>query len=336
MRILITGGAGFIGSHTLLELLSESHEVCVLDNFSNSSPEALKRVFHLTNARFDQVEADILDDWTLGKVFNDFKPESVIHFAGLKAVGESSALPIKYYEHNIQGTLSLLKAMDAANCNQIVFSSSATVYGEPKYLPFDEQHPCAPTNPYGRTKYFVEEILKDWVTANSQNSAALLRYFNPVGAHPSGQIGEDPNDIPNNLMPFVSQVAVGRRATLKVFGNDYETPDGTGIRDYIHVCDLAQAHVAAVDYVAKSSGVEAINIGTGRGASVLDDIAAFEAASGLKIPYEIVSRREGDVATSIADPAKAKKLLNWKAKFILKDMCESAWKWQSDNPNGYS
>lgn len=335
MRILITGGAGYIGSHTLLDLLGERHEACVLDNFSNSSPVALDRVEQLTNSSFDRVTADIRDDQALARTFADFQPEAVIHFAGLKAVGESAEFPLKYYEHNVQGTLSLLKAMEAADCRRIVFSSSATVYGEPAYLPYDEHHPCAPTNPYGRTKYFVEEILKDWVRTNDRNSAVLLRYFNPVGAHASGRIGEDPNDIPNNLMPFVSQVAVGRRPKLQVFGNDYDTPDGTGLRDYIHVCDLARAHVAAVDYAADNAGVEAFNVGTGKGATVLEVVKAFEAASGRPVPYEFAPRRAGDVAASIADPAKAKKLLHWQARFTLKDMCETSWAWQSQNPDGY-
>lgn len=335
MRILITGGAGYIGSHTLLEILGEKHDVCVIDNYSNSSPVALERVAKLTNSNFVKVAADVCDERALNNVFEDFKPEAVIHFAGLKAVGESAAVPLKYYEHNVQGTIALLKAMEASGCDRIVFSSSATVYGEPVYLPYDEDHPCAPTNPYGRTKYFVEEILKDWAHSNDRNSVVLLRYFNPVGAHSSGRIGEDPDDIPNNLMPFVSQVAVGRRSKLQVFGNDYDTPDGTGLRDYIHVVDLARAHVAAVDYVAKNRGVDAFNIGTGKGATVLEVVKAFEAASGREIPYSFAPRRPGDIAASIADPAKARKMLNWQAKHSLKDMCESSWEWQSGNPNGY-
>ena len=335
MRILITGGAGYIGSHTLLELLGEQHEACVLDNFSNSSSVALERVAQLTNSGFDQVTADIRDDRALARSFADFRPQAVIHFAGLKAVGESAEVPLKYYEHNVQGTISLLKAMENSDCRKIVFSSSATVYGEPVYLPYDEQHPCAPTNAYGRTKYFVEEILKDWVRTDGRNSAVLLRYFNPVGAHSSGRIGEDPNDIPNNLMPFVSQVAIGRRPKLRIFGNDYDTPDGTGLRDYIHVADLARAHVAAVDYAAGNAGVEAFNIGTGNGATVLEVVKAFEAASGRPVPFEFVPRRAGDIAASVADPAKARTLLHWQARFTLKDMCESSWEWQSKNPNGY-
>jgi len=335
MRILVTGGAGYIGTHTLLGLLGARHEVCVLDNYANSSPEALARVRLLSNASFTEVNADIRDQSALQTAFRDFKPEGVIHFAGLKAVGESSQKPVMYYDHNIQGTLALLKMMDAHGCHQIVFSSSATVYGAPHYLPFDEAHPCAPTNPYGRTKYFVEEIIRDWSAATPEASAVLLRYFNPVGAHASGRIGEDPNDIPNNLMPFVAQVAVGRRARLQVFGNDYDTVDGTGLRDYIHVSDLARAHVAALDYSASNRGVEAINIGTGQGATVLEVVKAFEAASGRNIPYEIAPRRTGDIAASLANPAKAKALLGWAARYSLADMCESTWHWQSQNPGGY-
>lgn len=336
MRILITGGAGYIGSQTLLELLGESHETLVLDNYSNSSSEALLRVKQLTNANFLQRDGDIRDAGFLREVFDEFQPEAVIHFAGLKAVGESAEFPLKYYEHNVQGTISLLQTMDATGCNSIVFSSSATVYGTPKYLPYDEQHPCAPTSAYGRTKYFVEEIIKDWCGANTQASAVLLRYFNPVGAHVSGQLGEDPNDIPNNLMPYISQVAVGKLAKLRVFGNDYNTRDGTGLRDYIHVADLARAHVNAVDYAAKTKGCEAINIGTGDGATVLEVVRAFEAASGRTIPYEIHPRRAGDIDAFYANPEKAKKLLNWQAKLSLEEMCRDAWHWQSKNPDGYN
>lgn len=335
MRILVTGGAGYIGSHTLLELLGQQHEVCVFDNFSNSSPEALARVKELSNGTFETVNGDVRDDAALTSVCTEFRPEAVVHFAGLKAVGESSEKPVKYYEHNVQGTLSLLKAMEAVDCRRIVFSSSATVYGEPEYLPYDEDHPCAPTNPYGRTKYFVEEILKDWALSDKRNSTVLLRYFNPVGAHPSGRIGEDPNDIPNNLMPYVSQVAVGKLPRLQVFGNDYDTRDGTGERDYVHVCDLADAHAAAVAYVANHTGTEVINIGTGQGVTVLEVVKAFEKASGRDIPYDIGPRRAGDIAAYYANAVKAKKLLGWSAKYSLTDMCEGAWKWQSENPDGY-
>lgn len=336
MRILITGGAGYIGSQTLLELLGEQHEICVLDNYSNSSPAVFSRIAQLTNTNFERVEADVRDGVALGKIFKDFKPEAVIHFAGLKAVGESAAFPLKYYEHNFHGTTTLLQAMDGVGCRRIVFSSSATVYGEPKYLPYDEAHPCAPTSPYGRTKYFIEELIKDWSAANHDASAVILRYFNPVGAHSSGTIGEDPNDIPNNLMPYICQVAVGRLAKLQVFGNDYDTRDGTGLRDYIHVVDLAGAHVNAVEFSARTKGVETFNIGTGDGATVLEVISAFEEASNCTIPYEIAQRRAGDIAAFYANPAKAHKLLNWHAKLTLKDMCRDAWNWQSQNPDGYS
>ena len=335
MRILITGGAGYIGSHTLLELLSKQHEICVLDNYSNSSPEALARVAQLTNVGFRQIEGDVRDGDSLNSIFKDFTPEAVIHFAGLKAVGESTSSPLKYYEQNVYGTISLLQAMNAAGCSNLVFSSSATVYGEPQYLPFDEHHPCAPTNPYGRTKYFIEEMVKDWAAANPDASAVLLRYFNPVGAHSSGVIGEDPNDIPNNLMPYISQVAVGKLARLQVFGDDYDTRDGSGLRDYVHVVDLARAHVSALDYAVRSQSIEVFNIGTGEGATVFEVIRAFEAASERVVAYDIVQRRPGDVAASIANPAKARDLLGWRAGLDLDDICRDAWNWQSKNPNGY-
>ena len=334
MRILITGGAGYIGSHTLLDLLSADHDALVIDNFSNSSPKALDRVKELTNRNFDLAEGDVRDLSTISAKIEAFKPEAVIHFAGLKAVGESTEFPLRYYDHNVSGTLSLLRAMDAVGCRNIVFSSSATVYGDPEYLPYDENHRLAPENPYGRTKLFVEEILKDWA-ATDDKSAVLLRYFNPVGAHSSGRIGEDPWGVPNNLLPFVSQVAVGRRDVLCVFGNDYDTRDGTGVRDYIHVSDLASAHVAAVKFAATNTGAEAINIGTGNGASVLEVVKSFEKAAGRPIPYEIAPRRAGDIAEYYADASKAKRLLDWQAKLTLDDMCVDAWKWQSMNPNGY-
>ncbi|MCP4072328.1 MAG: UDP-glucose 4-epimerase GalE [Hyphomicrobiales bacterium] len=335
MRVLITGGAGFIGSQTLLQLLGEQHEICVLDNYSNSSPMVFERVAMLSNSAFELVEGDVRDRDTLAKIFEGFRPEAVIHFAGLKAVGESTTFPIRYYENNMLGTATLLQAMDAVQCRQIVFSSSATVYGVPKYLPYDEAHPCIPTSPYGRTKYFIEEMIRDWSAATPTASAVILRYFNPVGAHSSGIIGEDPNDIPNNLMPYISQVAVGKLSKLQVFGNDYDTRDGTGLRDYIHVVDLARAHLNSIDYVAGSAGVETFNIGTGEGATVLEVIQAFEAASGQTIPYEINQRRPGDIAAFYANPAKAHNLLDWRAKFNLANMCRDAWNWQSKNPDGY-
>ena len=335
MRIFLTGGAGYIGSHTLLEVLSAAHEVCVYDDYSNSAPTALARVEQLTNRKFKTVTGDIRDQVSLATALTEFKPDVVVHFAGKKAVGESVEKPLMYYENNVSGTLSLLRAMEAAGCNRIVFSSSATVYGEPQYLPLDENHPLSATNPYGQTKLMVEHILRDWCTARDQASAVLLRYFNPVGAHDSGMIGEDPNDIPNNLMPFVSQVAVGRRETLQVFGSDYDTPDGTGVRDYIHVVDLAKAHAAAIVYAAAHKGCEAINVGTGKGSSVLDVVRAFEKASGRSIPYTMAPRRPGDVAALYAQPDKARTLLGWDAERDLADMCVSAWKWQSQNPDGY-
>jgi UDP-glucose 4-epimerase len=335
MRVFLTGGAGYIGSHTLLEVLSQAHEVCVYDDYSNSSPEALKRVEQLTNRKFRKVTGDVLDQTSLAAALTEFNPDVVVHFAGKKAVGESVEKPLMYYENNVVGTLSLLRAMDAANCNRIVFSSSATVYGEPQYLPLDEKHPLSATNPYGQTKLMVEHILRDWCAARPAATAVLLRYFNPVGAHDSGMIGEDPHDIPNNLMPFVSQVAVGRREKLQVFGNDYDTPDGTGVRDYIHVVDLAKAHAAAISFAMAHNGCEAINVGTGQGSSVLDVVRAFEAASGQAIPYEVVQRRLGDVATYCASPDKARNVLGWQAERDLADMCASAWKWQSQNPDGY-
>jgi UDP-glucose 4-epimerase len=335
MRIFVTGGAGYIGSHTVLELLRAGYKVCVGDNYRNSSPIALDRVRRLANADFDQIEVDIRNEGRLTDALASFNPDAVIHFAGLKAVGESNELPLDYYDNNVVGSLRLLSAMDSVGCNRIVFSSSATVYGEPVYLPFDEAHPCAPTNPYGRSKYMVEQIIEDWCKARPLASAALLRYFNPVGAHASGDIGEDPTGTPNNLMPFVAQVAVGRRERLSVFGADYETADGTGERDYIHVVDLARAHLAAVEFIEAQSGCEAFNIGTGSAKSVLEIVKEFEAASGQNIPFQIVGRRPGDIGTSVAGVAKATDKLNWCAEHSLEDICRSSWDWQSKNPNGY-
>ncbi len=335
MRVLVTGGAGYIGSHTIVELLRQGHDVCAVDNFDNSSPVVLDRIQELTNRTLTFHQTDIRDTAAMTDIVAGFAPDAVIHFAGLKAVGESEAEPLRYYDVNNGGTVSLLTAMDAAGCKRVVFSSSATVYGEPVYLPFDENHPCQPSNVYGRTKYFAEEILRNWQSATDGACAVLLRYFNPVGAHPSGRIGEDPRDVPNNLMPFVAQVAVGRRAALSVFGNDYGTHDGTGVRDYIHVVDLALAHIAALDFAARNEGTEAFNIGTGQGYSVLDMVSAFSRASGRDIPYKIESRRPGDIATSLADPSRANAQLGWRATHDLDDMCASTWNWQSTNPNGY-
>jgi UDP-glucose 4-epimerase len=334
-RVLVTGGAGYIGTHSLLQLLAAGHDVCVYDNFANSSPAALDRVRMLSNRHFVTMEGDIRDAAALKRAFADFAPDAVIHFAGLKAVGESSQKPLLYYDNNVAGSARLLEAMEAAGCRRLVFSSSATVYGEPHYLPFDEAHPIAPTNPYGRTKAMVEEMIRDWTAATPDASTVLLRYFNPVGAHASGLIGEDPQGIPNNLMPFVAQVAVGRRPCLSIFGDDYPTRDGTGERDYIHVVDLAAAHLAALDFAAHSTGCEAVNVGTGTGVTVKELVAAYVAASGRPIPTQHVARRPGDVASSYAATAKVEALLGWRAALSLDDMCASSWAWQSANPGGY-
>jgi UDP-glucose 4-epimerase len=336
MKVFVTGGAGYIGSHTLVALLAAGHEVRVFDNFSNSSPVALARVRQLTNRDMTVVEADICDADALTRALADFAPDAVVHFAGLKAVGESNDIPLRYYQTNVTGTMNLLAAMDAGACKRIVFSSSATVYGEAQYLPLDEDHPIAPTNPYGRTKAMAEGVIRDWASATHEASAVLLRYFNPVGAHESGRIGEDPQDIPNNLMPFIAQVAVGRRAKLSIFGDDYDTRDGTGERDYIHVVDLAAAHLAALEYSARATGCEAINVGTGRGVTVKQLVAAYEAACGHPIASEIAPRRAGDVASSYAATVKAERLLDWQAAHDVDDMCASSWKWQSENPQGYN
>lgn len=336
MKIFLTGGAGYIGSHILTELLSRGWDACVYDNFSNSSPKALDRVATLTNRQFQRVEGDIRDKDALNAALREFQPDAVIHLAGLKAVEESTEKPLLYFEVNVQGSIALLEAMEETGVNHVVFSSSATVYGTPKYVPQDEAHPIAPESPYGRSKAFVEDVMRDWIDSGKGQSAVILRYFNPAGAHDSGRIGEDPNDIPNNLMPFISQVAVGRRKELAVFGDDYETRDGTGERDYIHVIDLARAHLAALDYAIGLKGHDTINIGTGQTASVLEMVAAFEATTGQNIPYQITERRPGDVPVYLADPSKAKDVLGWEAEFTLEDMCRSAWNWQSKNPEGYS
>ena len=335
MKILVTGGAGYIGTHTLLPLLQGDHEICVFDNYSNASPEALKRIARLSNKSFQQCEASIIDYTALSDVMASFQPEAVIHFAGLKAVGESEAIPLRYYEENVFGSIQLLAAMDQIGCKHIVFSSSATVYGVPSYLPYDEVHPLKPVNPYGRTKYFIEEIIRDWAATDQDKSAVLLRYFNPVGNDSSGMIGEDPLGVPNNLMPYIAQVAVGRRDRLMVYGNDYDTIDGTGVRDYIHVSDLADGHVKALHYATAHKGVEAFNLGAGKGYSVLEVIKAFEKASGQTIPYDIAPRRKGDIDEVIADPNKAQSLLGWQAMRGIHEMCADVWHWQSNNPNGY-
>lgn len=337
MNILVTGGAGYIGSHTALELLQEGHDVTVLDNLSNSSPRAIQRVEELTGKKIKFVEGDILDEKVIISLFLNKKFDAVIHFAGLKAVGESVANPIKYYKNNVSGTVSLLAVMEQFNVKTIVFSSSATVYGEPEELPIKETLPCSTTSPYGQSKLTVEKILQDVSLSDSTWRIACLRYFNPVGAHPSGMIGEDPRNIPNNLMPFISQVACGVREKLFIFGSDYPTPDGTGVRDYIHVMDLSKGHSAAVKYLADSDLGQfiAINLGTGEGTSVLDMVDSFEKASGKNVPYEIVARRPGDVASCYADATLAKEILGWKAKLGIEEMCADTWRWQSLNPKGY-
>ena len=337
--ILITGGAGYIGSHTVLELLHAGYDLVVYDNFSNASKESLVRVEELTGKKIPIEEGDIRDKERLLEVFDKYDVTSVIHFAGLKAVGESVEKPLEYYDNNVCGTLRLLEVMRTHNCKQLVFSSSATVYGDPERTPIKEDFPTSATNPYGRTKLFIEEILQDLHRSDPEFKIAILRYFNPVGAHKSGRIGEDPNGIPNNLMPFISQVAVGKRDHLNVFGGDYDTKDGTGVRDYIHVVDLALAHLKALEYLQKQEKMEAplvVNIGTGRGYSVLEMVHAFEKASKKEVPYEIVDRRPGDIATCYADPSYAKEVLGWEAKRGIDEMCEDAWRWQSQNPNGYA
>jgi UDP-glucose 4-epimerase len=335
MSILVTGGAGYIGSHTVIELLNENHEVVIVDDFSNAHPTVLDRIEELSGKGFSFHELNLLDKEALTEVFREHDIEAVIHFAGFKAVGESVSEPLKYYDNNITGTLALLEVMQEFNVKKIVFSSSATVYGMDNEAPFTEDLPTSATNPYGQTKVFIEHILSDLVTADPEWSAILLRYFNPIGAHESGRIGEDPNDVPNNLMPYITQVAVGKLDQLSVFGDDYDTPDGTGVRDYIHVLDLAQGHLSALDYALEHSGVEAVNLGTGEGYSVLDVVHAFENANDVEIPYEIVDRRPGDIAVGYADATKAKDLLGWEAEHSLEDMCRTSWNWQKNNPNGY-
>ena len=333
--VLVTGGAGYIGSHTVLLLLEAGRRVLVLDNLSNSSREALERVAAITGKRAEFVEGDIRDTALLDRLFQEHDIGSVIHFAGLKAVGESVAQPLRYYDCNVTGSLRLLEAMDGAGVRNLVFSSSATVYGDPASVPIREDFPLSATNPYGATKLHIEDMLRDLHRADPRWSVALLRYFNPVGAHESGRIGEDPNGEPNNLMPYVAQVAVGKREQLRVFGDDYDTPDGTGVRDYIHVMDLAEGHLAALDALARDGGLITTNLGTGRGYSVLEMVRAFAAASGREVRYQIAERRPGDVASCYADPAHAKQVLGWEAKRGIDTMCADHWRWQSDNPNGY-
>ncbi len=332
--ILVTGGCGYIGSHTTLELLNKNYQVVVVDNFSNSSFESLRRVQKITGKQVIFYEADIRDRDAMEKIFAAHKFDAVIHFAAFKAVGESCKLPLKYYENNISGTVNLLKVMEKYNVKKIIFSSSATVYGDPEKLPLDENCRLSTTNPYGSTKLMMENIMADVQKADPAWNVILLRYFNPVGAHESGLIGEDPKGIPNNLMPYVAQVASGKLERINVFGNDYDTPDGTGVRDYIHVVDLALGHIAAIEH-CNASGVHIYNLGTGKGYSVLDMIHAFEKACGKTLPYQICPRRDGDIASCYACPDKAKKDLKWEAKFGIEEMCASQWKWQSGNPRGY-
>lgn len=334
MRILVCGGAGYIGSHTCIELAARGHEVVVYDNLTNSSPVVLERINELVDRPIEFKQGDIRDGERMQALLADGF-DAVVHFAALKSVGESCEQPLTYFENNISGTITLLQAMVAAGVNNVVFSSSATVYGDPDSVPIAEDAPLRVTNPYGRTKLVVEELLGDLCAARPEFNAMLLRYFNPVGAHPSGRIGEDPTGVPNNLMPYISQVAVGRRERLSVYGSDYPTVDGTGVRDYIHVMDLAQAHVKAVELLRPGTGCQALNIGTGKGVSVLELVKAFELASGRDVPYSIVGRRTGDVAALWADPARAAVMLGWQARHDVRRMCEDAWRWQSNNPDGY-
>ena len=336
MKILVTGGAGYIGSHTCVELLEEGFEVVIVDNLYNASAKAVQRIQEITGKEPVFYEADIRDYEAMSKIFGTEKPDAVIHFAGLKAVGESVVKPLEYYENNIGGTLTLCKAMRENGCKNIIFSSSATVYGDPAFIPITEECPkgvC--TNPYGWTKHMLEQILTDIHTADEEWNVILLRYFNPIGAHKSGLIGEDPKGIPNNLLPYVAQVAIGKLQCVGVFGNDYDTPDGTGVRDYIHVVDLAKGHVKAIAKLMERPGVKIYNLGTGVGYSVLDVINAFEEANNLKINYVFKERRAGDVPQCYADSSKAERELGWKAKYGIREMCEDSWRWQKNNPNGY-
>lgn len=333
--VLVTGGAGYIGSHTVVKLLEAGCKVVVLDNLCNSNPEVINRIEKITAQRPELIVGDIRDAHTLRSIFSSQRIHAVIHFAGLKAVGESVAHPLKYYENNVCGTVNLVEEMKRADIKTLVFSSSATVYGNPASVPINEGFPLRPTNPYGQSKLMVEQILQDLYKSDSSWCIAQLRYFNPGGAHPSGLMGEDPNGVPNNLIPYIAQVAVGKYEKLLVFGDDYSTRDGTGVRDYIHVEDLARGHLAALEALSSKQGLISVNLGTGRGYSVIEIIRAFEKASGFSIPYEICSRRAGDVAECFADPTKARDQLNWLARYSVDEMCVDAWRWQSMNPCGY-
>ena len=336
MNILVTGGAGYIGSHTCVELLNAGHNIVVVDNLSNSKEDSLTRVQEITGKKLTFRQVDLVDKTELEQVFSAEAIDAVVHFAGLKAVGESVAIPLKYYQNNVTGTLVLCEVMAQFGIKNLVFSSSATVYGDPETVPITEDFPLQATNPYGRTKLMIEEILRDLYTSDTEWNIALLRYFNPVGAHSSGIIGEDPNGIPNNLMPYITQVAVGKLKQLMVFGGDYPTSDGTGVRDFIHVVDLARGHLKAIDRLTSKPGVVAFNLGTGRGYSVLEVVSAFEKASGKNIPYQITPRRPGDIAASFANPARANIELGWHTQYGIEEMCADSWRWQSQNPNGYS
>ncbi len=335
MRILVTGGAGYIGSHTCVALLGEGYEVAILDNLSNSSMEAIERIKLIAKRRPDFFNADVREQVAVELVFDKFKPDAVIHFAGLKSVGESVQDPLRYYDWNVTGSLTLFQVMAKRDVKTLIFSSSASVYGDAADVPIRESEPIAPANPYGQSKAMIERILADLVAADSEWRVARLRYFNPMGAHESGLIGEDPNGVPNNLSPYISQVAVGKLNELKIFGGDYPTPDGTGVRDYIHVMDLALGHLAALNHLARAQGLLTLNLGTGRGCSVLEMVAAFEKACGKPVPYRVVDRRPGDVAQSFADPSEAARTLGWSTRWNLDDMCRDAWRWQSMNPHGY-
>ena len=336
MKILVTGGSGYIGSHTVLELVEAGYDTVVVDNLSNSCEEALKRVEKITGKAIPFYKADIRSMEDMNRIFAKERPDAVIHFAGLKAVGESVAQPLKYFDNNLSGTVTLLQAMKNNDCKKIVFSSSATVYGKPKSVPIREDFPLSTTNPYGRTKLIIEKMLEDLYVSDNSWDIILLRYFNPIGAHESGLIGEDPAGIPNNLLPYVAKVAVGKLEKVNVFGNDYETPDGTGVRDYIHVVDLAKGHVKAIEKLENPIGLKIYNLGTGKGYSVLDIIRAFSKACGHELPYVIGPRRAGDIDMCYADPEKAYQELGWKAEYDLDKMCEDSWRWQSQNPDGYS
>lgn len=335
MSILVTGGAGYIGSHACIELLKAGYEVVVIDNLSNSKEEAVKRIQEIAGKPVKFYKADLLDREALDNIFNEQDIDSVIHFAGFKAVGESVSIPLRYYYNNITGTLSLSEVMKKHGVKNLVFSSSATVYGDPHKVPISEDFPLSATNPYGRTKLMIEDILRDLYTAEGDWNIAILRYFNPVGAHASGKIGEDPKGIPNNLVPYITQVAIGKLKELNVYGNDYATPDGTGVRDYIHVVDLVIGHLKALEKLKTSPGIITCNLGTGRGYSVLDMIKAFSKASGREIPYKVIGRRPGDIAECYADPSKAAKELGWSANKGIEEMCADSWRWQLNNPDGY-